>query len=76
MGTIGEELRLRRLLIPARQQLVAVLAGIPQSKLSRIENGWLTPNDKTVERIRNILDQLAKAQPTQKLAGEVGMERV
>ena len=56
--TVSEELRLRRLLGKLQQQAVAALAGISQSELSRIENGWLVPSEELTQRILGAIERL------------------
>lgn len=52
---VGEQIRRRRQELRMTQQRLAELAGLPQSHISRIEVGRLTPTHITIEKIAEAL---------------------
>ena len=57
--SIGQELRIRRLLQGVKQWLVARLAELTSSRLSDIELEKRVPTDDEAKRIQAVIDTLA-----------------
>jgi transcriptional regulator with XRE-family HTH domain len=52
----GKEIQLARLEKGIKQIALAAETGIQRSRLSMIENGWVTPNDDEQAALRKALD--------------------
>ena len=53
---VGSEIRKRRGELQMTQEELAAKAGIPQSHISRLEDGRHAPTAKTIERLARALD--------------------
>ena len=57
----GLEIKVRRIRAGLRQYQLAAQLGITQTKLSRIECGWLQPSPELLERIWKVFEEVAMA---------------